>query len=416
MSRHPSKDVIGSLGEELKGKRIVLCVTGSLSAYRCPDVARSLMKHGAEVFAVMSDMAQKIIHPYLMECVTGNPVVTELTGGIEHVDLGGGGLEKTDLVIIAPATANIIGKIACGVGDTAVTSTAIVAVGAGTPILVVPAMHGSMYQNPVVAENIRKLKALGLEFVGPKVEEGRAKFAEVEEVVEAAVRRLTGNDMSGLNVLVSAGSTIEYIDPIRVLTNRSSGKMGVAMAREAWRRGANVTLVCGFGTAKPEGLRVMEAETTQQMQEAVLVELRSTNYHVFVAAAAAADYSPEKKYSYKIPTDRTPELTLKLKPTKKIVQEAKKLSPKTFVVAFRAEHGVSDEKLIKSAYDHLKLLEADLIVANDVGRQGCGFRVDTNEVFIIDKSGEAVHVPQTSKQVVAAKVFDRVLKLLSKRD
>jgi len=187
---HPSKNIVQTKGRELKDKRIVLCITGSVAAVECPKIARTLMRYGAEVFSVMSPMSQRIIHPYLMEWATGNTVVKELTGKIEHVALVGECPEKADLVLVAPATANTISKIACGIDDTPVTSVVSTAFGSKTPIIVVPAMHESMYNHPILTENIKKLKEFGIGFVGPRIEEGKAKIAETEEIVNAVLRKL----------------------------------------------------------------------------------------------------------------------------------------------------------------------------------------------------------------------------------
>lgn len=356
-------------------------------------------------------MAQKIIHPYLMEWATGNQVVVELTGKIEHVMLAGERPGRADLVLVAPATANSISKIACGIDDTPVTTVVSTAFGSGIPIIVVPAMHESMYRHPVVTENIEKLQSLGVEFVGPRVEEGRAKIAETGEIVEAVTRRLTAKkDLAEKRVMVTAGPTLEYIDPVRVITNKSSGKMGVAIAEEALSRGAEVTLVYGPGTAiPPRDAKRISVETTQQMYEAVISELKSRKYDIVIAVAAAADWTPEKPHEYKVPTRKRAELTIKLKPTPKIIDAVKKVSPHTFLVAFRAEHNLSNEELIQRAYELLKEAKADLIAANDVGREGVGFRYDTNEIFIVDASKEVVHVPITTKREVAKRLLDVVV-------
>ncbi len=284
MSKHPSKDIIGTEGDELRGKRVILCITGSVAAVRCSEIARALMRHGAEVFAVMSDMAQKIIHPYLMEWATGNPVLTELTGKVEHVALVGRHLKKADLVLAAPATANTISKIACGIDDTPVTSVVSTAFGSEIPIVIVPAMHESMYRHPIVVENIAKLRALGVEFVGPKIEEGKAKIAEVTKILEAVINRLRiKRDFADMMVLITAGPTLEHIDPVRVITNRSSGKMGVALAKEALNRGADVTLIYGPGTAvPPTEAKVVLVETTEEMYDIVVSELKSKRYDIVV--------------------------------------------------------------------------------------------------------------------------------------
>ena len=411
---HPSKDIVGSKSSLLKDRKVALCITGSVAAVKCPEVARELMRHGAEVYTVMSATAQKIIHPYLMEWATGNHVVTELTGEIEHVMLAGEGVGKADLVLVAPATANTISKIACGIDDTPVTTLVSTAFGSGIPIMVVPAMHESMYRHPVVTENVGKLKSLGVEFVGPRVEEGKAKIAEVKEIVEAVVRRLTvKRDLAKRKVLVTAGPTLEYIDPIRVMANKSSGKMGVAIVEEALSRGVEATLVYGPGTAVPPvGAKIVSVETSQEMYEAVVSELKSKKYDVVIAVAAVADWAPEKKYEYKVPTSIKNELTVKMRPTPKIIDAVKKVSPDTFLVAFRAEYNLSDEELIQSAYKRLKKAKADLVAANDIGRKGAGFASDTNEVFIVDTNKKVVHVPVATKREVAKRLFDVIVNKL----
>jgi len=410
LSTHPSKNIIGTEGTELKGKRIVLCVTGSVAAVQSPEIARILMRHGADVFAVMSPTAQKIIHPYLMEWATGNPVTTELTGKIEHVALVGEHSLKVDLVLVAPATANTISKIACGIDDTTVTSVASTAFGSNCPIIIVPAMHESMYDHPILTKNIKELRSLGVEFVDPRIEEGKAKIADNREILDAVISKLAvKQDFSGLSVLVTAGATVEYIDPVRVLTNRSSGKMGIAVAEEALSRGAEVTLVYGVGSAAPPSrANLISVETTEQMHEAVVSELKSKKYDVAIAVAAAADWTPEKPYSYKVSTHKLDTLNLKLKPTSKIIDSVKKLRPGTFLVAFRAEYKLPEKELIESAYKRLEEAKADLIVVNDVGRKGAGFGTDTNEVFIVDKKKDTMHVQLAKKREVAKKILDTV--------
>ena len=408
MSTHPSKNIMGTEGKELKGKRIVLCITGSVAAVQSPEIARALMRHGAEIFAVMSPMSQKIIHPYLMEWATGNIVTTELTGKIEHVALVGEHSLKADLVLVAPATANTISKIACGIDDTTVTSVASTALGSKCPIIIVPAMHESMYNHPMLAENMTELKGLGVQFIGPKIEETKAKIAETKEIVEAIICRFTiKQDFAGLKVLVTAGATIEHIDPVRVLTNKSSGKMGVAIAEEALSRGAEVTLIYGSGSAAaPSKANVISVETTRQMHEAVVSELKSKKYDVAIAVAAAADWTPEKPYTYKVSTHKLDSLSLKLKPTVKIIESVKEVSPRTLLVAFRAEYKIPPKQLIESAYQRLIETNADLIVANDVGKKGTEIGNDTNEVFILDKKKTILHVHLARKREVAKKILD----------
>lgn len=408
MTHHPSKDIIGTKGRELKGRKIVLCVTGSVAAVRSSEIARELMRHGAEVFPVMSQMAQKIVHPYLMEWATGNPVITELTGKIEHVALTGECKERADLVLVAPATANTISKIACGIDDTPVTSVVSTAFGSETPIIVVPAMHESMYCHPVLIENIRKLESLGVDFIGPRIEEGKAKIAETEEILEAVLRKLeVKKELIGIDVLVTAGPTLEYIDPVRVITNKSSGKMGVAIAEEAFSRGAQVTLIYGPGMAvPPKNAKLISVETTEEMHNAVVSELKSKKYDIIIATAAPADWKLETPFLRKVSTRTMSKLVLELKPTQKIIKMVKKTSPKTFLVSFKAEHNLSDKELVEKAYELIKEVGADLVVVNDVGKKGVGFGVDTNEVHIVDRNKTAIHVPLTTKREVAKRLFD----------
>ena len=408
MSEHPSKKILETEGRELRGKRIALCITGSVAAVQSPEIARTLMRHGAEVLPVMSTMAQKIIHPYAMEWATGNPVVTELTGKIEHVALAGEHSEKVDLVLVAPATANTISKIACGIDDTNVTSVVSTAFGSARPIIIVPAMHESMYNHPVLIKNIKELKALGVEFVEPRIEEDKAKIASKEEIAEAVIRKLTTKrDFAHLRLLVTAGATLEYIDPVRVITNKSSGKMGVAIAEEALRRGAEVTLVYGLGqVAPPVGARIIPVETTDQMFDVVVSELKSRKYDVAVGVAAAADWTPERPSSHKLSTHTLPSLDLKLKPTRKIIDSIKKVSPKTFLVAFRAEYKLSEDELIDSAYKRLLQADADLIAVNDVGQPGAGFGTDTNELFVVDNKRKVMHIRMAEKKEVARMILD----------
>jgi phosphopantothenoylcysteine decarboxylase/phosphopantothenate--cysteine ligase len=271
-----------------------------------------------------------------------------------------------------------------------------------------------MYRHPIVVENIKKLQSLNVEFIGPRIEEGKAKIAEAKEIVDTVIQKLTLNkDLAGKKILITAGSTLEYLDPIRVMTNKSSGKTGVAIAEEALSRGAEVILIYGSGTAAPPaGAKTVLVETSEEMRDAVVSELKSKKYDVVVAAAAVADWAPERKYKKKIPTSTSSELIVRLKPTPKIADEVKKVSPSVLLVAFRAESGVSDEELIESAYNRLRKAKADLIIANDVGRKGVGFGYDTNEVFIVDASKKAVHVSLTTKREVAKRLFDFIAEKL----
>ena len=248
---HPSKDIVGSDGSELVGKKIVLCITGSVAAYRAIDLARLLMRRGADVHAVMTESTgATLLHPEMMKWATGNDVVTKLTGNLEHVMLADYGM--SDLIIVYPCTANTLGKIASGIDDTPVTSVLSVALGSKIPVVIAPAMHGAMYENKFIQHNVERLSG-NVVFVEPTREEGKAKVAEPEQVLDAVISIFPGGPLAGTRVLVTAGSTVEHIDPIRVLTNTSSGKMGIAIAEEAERIGATVTIISVHGRDQANG-------------------------------------------------------------------------------------------------------------------------------------------------------------------
>ncbi|MEM2282850.1 MAG: bifunctional phosphopantothenoylcysteine decarboxylase/phosphopantothenate--cysteine ligase CoaBC [Candidatus Hadarchaeales archaeon] len=377
---HPSKQILGSKGTGLKGRKIVLGICGSVAASLSPAVARELMRRGAEVRAVMTPSACKLISPQLMHWATGGPVVCELTGEVEHIQLA----EWADLLLIAPATANTLSKIACGIDDTPVTSVASAMLGR-KPLLLVPAMHASMYQNPAVCENLKKLQGMGVHLMVPKIEEEKAKFPRPEEIADEVERLLGPKDMQGLRVIVTAGPTIERIDPIKIITNRSSGKMGIALAEVARRRGAEVVLIYGPGTEPaPSGVKVVRVETTEEMRRAVESEARQGADMVFFAAAPQ-DLMPERRFERKLRSGEVVEV--RLVPAPRVSGEVRGLLPQAVLVAFKAEYGVGEEELLLAG--RRKLAEGfDLVVANDVSKEGLGFGSDWNEILLVGASGE----------------------------
>ena len=412
---HPSKELTGIEGSELTSKRIVLCITGSVSAYKAPNVARELMRHGADVHAVMTPGAQKIIHPNLMEFSTGNPVVTELTGKIEHVAFTTGE-GKADLILIAPATANTIGKIASGIDDTPVTSYVSSALGAGIAILIAPAMHDTMLTHPLIQDNVERLRKAGVAFIPPKMEEGKAKLPEPEEILRAVIARLTVKDMAGLKFLITGGPTAEPIDATRVVTNRSSGKMAVALADAAAVRGASVTLVLGPSTTGPQpDVRVVNVRTAREMYGAVRRELANRKYDLMVAAAAVSDYAPRIISGGKIPSSRFKTISLKLQRTPKIIDYVKKASPKTFLVIFKAEYGVGQAELVRRARLRMKEAKADMAIVNDVSRDDIGFGSDHNEVMVVESSGKATALSKAPKGVIADQILTAALRHVRRR-
>jgi phosphopantothenoylcysteine decarboxylase/phosphopantothenate--cysteine ligase len=411
---HTSKKIIGTKSQELAGTKILLCITGSVAAIKSTEIARELMRRGADVYAVMSKNAQQIIHPDMVEWATGNPVVTKLTGQIEHVAYAGEHPQRADLILVAPSTANTIGKVACGIDDTPVTTTLTTGIGAGIPVIIAPAMHASMYKHSIVLENIDKLQKHGIEVLMPRFEEGKAKIPGTVEIVHAVVTKLNVvKDFVGRRILVTGGPTRAYLDAFRYITNPSSGKMGVAIAQNALDRGAEVTLVYGPGSAKPPvGVNVINILGTDDMLVAVQDELGSNKYDTAIFSAAAADYGASDKVMEKTPSGKD-EWVIVLKPLPKVIEHVKRIDSGVYLVGFKAEYSVSDEELVQRSFDRLMSAKMDLIVANDVARKNVGFGTDTNEVFIIDKEKHVDHVALASKYDIASKILDKVLEAVS---
>ena len=394
----------------------MLCITGSVAAYKAIDLSRMLMRHGADVYCVMSEMATStLLTADMMKWATGNKVVTRLTGDLEHIFLAD--YNMSDLIIVYPCTANTLGKIGNGIDDTPVTSVLSVALGSKIPIIIAPAMHKSMYDNPFIKENICRLKNQGIEFLQPLLSEGKAKVAHPEQALKQVLNKFDKRSKNGIlslhdkNILVTAGSTVEYIDPVRVITNLSSGKIGNAIAKEASNRGAKVTIVYGYTTAAnyssdPSDLKVIKATTTEEMCNIVVSELSSKTYDIAILAAAVTDFGPEEKSSNKIDS-RIDRLSLSLVPTRKIVDRIKHITKNDiFLVAFKAEYNISDLSIVEKAYQKLEECNGDLIVANDIGRAGSEAGSDNDEVFIINRQKKVIHLPLQSKRDIAKKLVD----------
>jgi phosphopantothenoylcysteine decarboxylase/phosphopantothenate--cysteine ligase len=385
----------------LEGKTIVLGITGSIAAARCVELARELIRHGADVHAVMTKAAQKIIHPEAMRYATGNPVIIEITGGVEHVEFCGIG-GKASLLLIAPCTANTIGKIAHGIDDTPVTTFATTAFGSGIPIMIVPAMHESMYDHPIVIENIGKLTELAVEFINPILEEGAAKIATNEEIVLRAERALGSKTLAGKSILITGGATAEAIDPIRILTNRASGKTGIELSLLAFRRGADVTLV-HRGCIGIQGICEFSVESAQDMTDTVIEEL-GKGYDLLISAAAISDFILRTSKT-KIKSDKS--VTLILKPAPKLIKEVRLKYPGLKIIGFKAETGVTEDELIESARKSMESSRLSLVVANDVSSGGMG--TDTNEVYLIDDQIKKV---SGTKYEIAKEIMDKVETIL----
>ena len=301
--RHPSLDIVSSDGRELRGKRIILCIAGSVAAYKAIELARLLMRHGcSSVTCVATKAATRLIRPAYLKWATGNDVVTDLTGDMEHIRLADYG--RSDIVVVYPATANTIGRLANGMDDAPVSTVLTVALGSKIPIVVCPAMHESMYENPAVLRNIGFLsKRRGVSFVGPQMTEGKAKAPEPEHVLDHVISRFgpPESPLRGARVLLTAGPTVEFVDPVRVISNVSSGRTGVLLGAELAAAGARVTMVYGSGVHEPpKGVKTTRVETGAEMRTAVRSALGGARFDVIVMAAAVSDYAPARRRRTKI--------------------------------------------------------------------------------------------------------------------
>lgn len=417
--QHISKEIIGIHSNILKGKKIVLCITASVAAYKAVDLSRMLMRNGAEVYPVMSKSTKsRLLTEEIMNWATGNKTVSELTSDLEHIALANYG--KSDIVVVYPCTANTLGKFANGIEDNPVTTVLSVAFGSRIPIVIAPAMHEAMYENIIISENIKKLKSLGVSVLEPSITEDKAKVISAEKVVQFVIDKIgikKGKMTSGINVLVTAGSTVEYIDSVRIITNLSSGKMGLNIAQQCLDKCFNVTFVYGHGSLNiPDDPRmnIIRIKTTEEMLKVVKERILNEKQHIVFHAAAVADFSilhSSKKMPNKMDT-RNGTKTIKLVPTTKIVDKIKQFDNKIFLVAFKTEYGISKELLVKRALAKLNECNGDLIVANDVSKKGCDFGSDTNEVYIIDKEKDIIHIPLESKKEIARNLLEIVCKKL----
>ncbi len=411
---HPSEDILCEETRVLEGHKIVLGVTSSIALYRSIDLARKLMRRCARVRVVMSHDASRFISPLLFEWATGLEPVVDVGGGVEHISLA----REYDGMVIAPATANTIAKLAYGVADTPVTLTALSFHGMGKPVLVVPVMHLNMYYSRIVKENIDRLKQLGYYVLEPWIEEDKAKIPPIEEIAlktEALVLR--GEDLRGVRILVTAGPTREYLDPVRFISNPSSGRMGVAVAREAFYRGARVKLIHGplCSVEPPQWIEKTSVESTEEMRKAVLREVEQGEYDIIVLAAAPADYRFKKTSSEKI--DSTNRLVVELEPTPKIIRDvaltAKSKKPSTIIIGFSAETVKDDRELVERAKRKMEKYGIDMIIANNVSRRDIGFESKYNEVYIITRN-RVEHVPKKTKEGIARIILDKAIELTRK--
>lgn len=391
----------------LKNKKILLGVTGGVAAYKAVDLIRRLKDDGASVTVVMTDASKNFITPLSLQIASGNKVYSGLfEDPMSHIELS----RDADLMLIAPATANIIGKFANGIADD-LLSTCILSFRG--KVVIAPSMNWRMYENPMVRGNLNRLTAHGILQVGPDKgtlacgEEGVGRMADVNEIIEAVKSALSKKDLSKKKVIVTGGPTREYLDPLRFISNRSSGKMGYAIAGECIRRGAEVILISGPSALQaPRGLKAfVKVETAGEMREAVFKNLSKTD--IVIMAAAPADFSPEKKEKIKI--DKSEKLSIKFKNTPDILAEIGKLKKRPLLVGFAAETG----KRLDRARAKRMRKGADIIVFNDVTEAGSGFDVDTNKITIIGKDREKP-LPLMTKHEASEAILDVVSECLRK--
>ena len=390
---HPSLDIVDSHGTELAGKNIVLCVAGSVAAYKSIELARLLMRHGANVKCVMSNASTKLIKPDYMKWATGNNVITKLTGDMEHIELAD--YKRSDLLIVYPSTANTLGKLATGIDDTPISTVLTVAFGSKIPIIMGLAMHRSMYENAAVKKNMNFLRKK-IDFVSPQMIEGKAKAPEPEDVLSFVLKKFGGSKkLRGKKILMTAGPTVEKIDSVRVITNQSSGKTGTLLASELISAGAKVTLVYGPGTSEPpKGAKIIRVNSVDEMNKAVKEALKK-KFDIAIMAAAASDYVVKNATSSKIKSDKK-EINVKLVNAPKIIDVIKNKQKGIFLVGFKAETDISKNELVSRAKKKLKDSKADMIVANDIGRN---YNKDPNynEIIIVD-SKSTTKIPRTKKE------------------
>lgn len=393
----------------IRDKNIVLGITGGIAAYKACELTRLMVKSGANVNVIMTKGAAEFVTPLTLQTLSRNPVHTDLFSLTQEAEVGHISLaDKADLFVIAPATANVIGKIANGIADDLLT-TSIMAT--KVPVLLAPAMNCNMYENPIVQENMNKLKGYGYHFIDSETGElacgyeGKGRMAEPADILERIQTILSPKDLKGERIVVTAGPTYEAIDPVRFIGNRSSGKMGYALARMALRRGAEVTLISGPSSLlPPKGTRFISVESAEEMRKAVTVNLKDAT--IVIMAAAVADYRPKKAASEKMKKGAA-SISLDLEKTEDIISEIGRKKGKRLIIGFAAE----TDNLWANAKKKLKEKNLDLIIANNVKEPGAGFGVDTNIVTIIDKNGVVEALPKMSKDEVAWKVLDRVASL-----
>jgi phosphopantothenoylcysteine decarboxylase/phosphopantothenate--cysteine ligase len=387
----------------LKNKSILLGVTGGVAAYKSLDLTRRLTEEGASVTVLITDAAKHFVTPFSLKIASQNRVYSDLfSDPMLHVTLPAG----ADIMVIAPATANIIGKFANGIADDFLSTCLLTFQG---KTVIAPAMNWRMYENPIFQKNLKSIISRGVIQVGPERgslacgDEGIGRMAEVPDIVDTIKSALSIKDLSGEKMVITAGPTREYFDPVRFISNRSSGKMGYAIAKAASRRGAEVTLISGpSALSQPKGVTVIAVETAEEMLRAV--KKYTKNSSVLIMSAAVSDFKPAERSPEKI--QKADNFLLSMEATPDILSQAKSKGNRLFIIGFAAETG----KNIERAKKKLSVKKMDMIVLNDVTAPGSGFDVDTNIVSLIDKK-KITELPLMSKDSVADRILDRMLEI-----
>jgi phosphopantothenoylcysteine decarboxylase / phosphopantothenate---cysteine ligase len=396
-----------------KQKTVVVGVTGGIACYKAAELVRLLVKEGFIVHVIMTRGALEFLTPLTFQTLSGRPVATEIfsltqESQIGHINLA----DAADLFVLAPATANVIGKIAAGIADDLLTT---VLMATRAPVLIAPAMNVHMYENPILQENIRKLRRVGYSIIEPEAGflacgyEGMGRLPAPENILEEIRRLLKKRDLADEKILLTAGPSREPLDPVRYISNRSSGKMGYALARAAMRRGAEVVLVSGpTALEAPSGARLISVDTAAEMRQALLEEFSEST--TVIMAAAVADYRPLEPSTKKIKRGKGP-LELRLEPNPDILKELGQKKNGKWLVGFAAE----TDDLTANAAKKLREKKIDMIIANDVTQQGSGFDGDTNRVTILDCNGAIHSLPLMTKDELADRIYDHLLTLKDKR-
>ena len=397
----------------LSGKTILLGVTGGIAAYKAPDLVRSLSRAGARVRVVLTRAAEEFVTPLTLQTLSGHPVARSLFDLTEESEIGHIRLAETaDALLIAPATANVIAKLAAGMADDLLTT---IALATRAPVLICPSMNVHMYEHPTVRANMARLRDEGRTLLEPDSGflacgyTGPGRLADPDTIVEEVEALVSPKDLQDVRVVVTAGPTWEALDPVRHLANRSSGKMGYALARIARRRGAHVTLVSGpTALTALRGVQFVPVVSAREMELAVVRQASSAD--VVVMAAAVGDFRPTESARHKIKRGRT-DLNLHLAPNPDILAKLGALRGPRLLVGFAAE----TRDLVANARRKLQAKGVHLMVANDVTAEGAGFDIDTNIVTLIDRSGRVERLEKMSKNAVASAIFDRIVELRSIR-